>query len=295
MATIYGGGALNSFFGTSAATARSPRPHQRPPQNDNTPPHASKTHPHTHDNTTPTTKTDEVNACVLDVGTHSVKAGYAGDDTPKAVFPSACGVVASESAGADGSGAVKKGGAAAAKKSGDDGDKGEDGGAKKGKKKDGVFVGSDGPTFRRDNMEVCSPFGPDGQVNDWDLAEALWRHALADRLRVTDPADMALLLVEPTHATKASRERCVERLFESLACPAAYLAKAALLACFATAKQTGVVVDAGHMATTGEFRCLFFARVACLCVFFVLSAACPAPQPPPPPLPPPSSLAPPTV
>lgn len=32
--------------------------------------------------------TDEVNAVVLDIGTYAVKAGYAGEDTPKYVFPS---------------------------------------------------------------------------------------------------------------------------------------------------------------------------------------------------------------
>lgn len=32
--------------------------------------------------------TDEVNAVVLDLGTYQAKVGYAGDDTPKYVFPS---------------------------------------------------------------------------------------------------------------------------------------------------------------------------------------------------------------
>ena len=31
---------------------------------------------------------DEVSAIVLDVGSYTVKAGYAGEDTPKAVYPS---------------------------------------------------------------------------------------------------------------------------------------------------------------------------------------------------------------
>jgi hypothetical protein len=219
-----------------------------------------------------TPKTDEVNACVLDVGTHSVKAGYAGDDTPKAVFPSACGVV---DRGNGGTGAVKKGGA---KKGGDD-DK-EDAAmadAEDAKLKRDVFVGSDGPTFRREGMEVVSPFDAEGQVDDWDLCEALWRHALADRLRVTDLSDMALLVVEPTHASKGSRERCVERLFESVGAPAAYLAKAALLASFATARQTSVVVDSGHMATTGEF-CFCLVWFACVRFwFFFAFAPCPRP------------------
>lgn len=31
---------------------------------------------------------DEVSAIVIDLGSHTCKAGYAGEDTPKAVFPS---------------------------------------------------------------------------------------------------------------------------------------------------------------------------------------------------------------
>ena len=34
------------------------------------------------------TGADEVNAVVVDVGSSTVKAGYAGEDAPKAVFPS---------------------------------------------------------------------------------------------------------------------------------------------------------------------------------------------------------------
>ena len=31
---------------------------------------------------------DEVSAIVVDLGSHTCKAGYAGEDAPKAVFPS---------------------------------------------------------------------------------------------------------------------------------------------------------------------------------------------------------------
>ena len=34
---------------------------------------------------------DEVSALVIDIGSSSVRAGYAGDDTPKAIFPSSYG------------------------------------------------------------------------------------------------------------------------------------------------------------------------------------------------------------
>ena len=33
-------------------------------------------------------ETDEVSAIVIDLGSHTCKAGYAGEDAPKAVFPS---------------------------------------------------------------------------------------------------------------------------------------------------------------------------------------------------------------
>lgn len=33
---------------------------------------------------------DEVSAIVVDLGSHTCKAGYAGEDAPKAVFPSVC-------------------------------------------------------------------------------------------------------------------------------------------------------------------------------------------------------------
>ena len=31
---------------------------------------------------------DEVSAVVLDIGSHSVRGGFAGDESPKAIFPS---------------------------------------------------------------------------------------------------------------------------------------------------------------------------------------------------------------
>lgn len=41
-------------------------------------------------------------------------------------------------------------------------------------------------------------------------------------------------------------------MFEKFGSPAMYMAKNAVLSAFATAKQTAVVVDSGHSATTGE-------------------------------------------
>jgi len=95
---------------------------------------------------------DEVSAIVLDLGSHSVKAGYAGQDTPQCVFPSSVGTTA---------------------KSGNDMDT-SDGGKNSSKTKD-YYVDNMG--FRRDGMEVESPFGENGLIQDWDAVEAIWEYA----------------------------------------------------------------------------------------------------------------------
>ena len=47
----------------------------------------------------PSNATDEVSAIVVDMGTHTVKAGYAGEDPPKAVFPTAVGWISKDRLG----------------------------------------------------------------------------------------------------------------------------------------------------------------------------------------------------
>ena len=39
---------------------------------------------------------DEVGALVVDIGSHSVRAGYAGEEQPKCVFPNCTGVLNSD-------------------------------------------------------------------------------------------------------------------------------------------------------------------------------------------------------
>jgi hypothetical protein len=65
------------------------------------------------------------------------------------------------------------------------------------------------------------------------------------------PGENALLLAEPTHATRASRERAVEALFEGQGPPALHLARGAVLGALAVGKQSALVIDAGHRGTTG--------------------------------------------
>lgn len=72
------------------------------------------------------TNADEINAVVLDAGSLNVKAGYAGEDAPKAVFPSLVGRIAGSSGAAPSGAADRR----------------------------GLFVGSQAVNYRRDGMEV---------------------------------------------------------------------------------------------------------------------------------------------
>lgn len=73
----------------------------------------------------------------------------------------------------------------------------------------------------------------------------------SDRLCL-DPKEHPMMLAEPTPHPDAARERTVELMFEKHAPPALFLARDAVLASFATGRQSAIVVDAGHDSTTGE-------------------------------------------
>nr|BBC28470.1 actin-related protein, putative SWR-C component [Yamagishiella unicocca] len=112
-----------------------------------------------------------------------------------------------------------------------------------------LSVGYQALSAKQLGMEVQSPFGPDDLYGDWELVEAMYNHALRDRLGVK-PEEFALMLAEPTHNSRAARERLVELVFETFQAPALFVAKNAMLSAFATARQTALVVDAGYRSTT---------------------------------------------
>jgi actin-like protein 6A len=109
---------------------------------------------------------DEVSAIVVDLGSHTCKAGYAGEDAPKAVFPSVIGAV-------DGVEAMDVDVDSTKTNSNSEDSKTE---SEKEKSKRKLYVGSQAMSYRRDHMEVLSPI-KDGIVSDWDLVDNIWEHA----------------------------------------------------------------------------------------------------------------------
>ncbi|GMH38536.1 hypothetical protein BSKO_06420 [Bryopsis sp. KO-2023] len=170
---------------------------------------------------------DEVNAVVIDVGSGSTRVGYAGEDTPKAVYPSFLGVATSDGDAME----VENGGMHP---------------DSQGKK---FHTGFSSLSHRKDNMEVVSPFGPECMFEDMDRVEALWDHAFKDRLRL-HPEEHPMLVCEPSNNPPATREKLVELAFEKYNPPAVFLARNAVLSSFATGRQTSLLVDSGYKGTT---------------------------------------------
>jgi actin-like protein 6A len=123
-----------------------------------------------------------VNAIVIDVGTYQVKAGYAGEDTPKFIFPSvrpwpllrrAAPLPPARSACL----LTPRRACSVAQAVGQTGDAAANGSDKMDLDGTGrtLHVGSHALAFRRDGMEVVSPF-TDGILTDWEAVEALWDH-----------------------------------------------------------------------------------------------------------------------
>ncbi|GAB2216055.1 hypothetical protein Drorol1_Dr00023822 [Drosera rotundifolia] len=176
---------------------------------------------------------DEVSAIVIDLGSHTCKAGYAGEDAPKAVFPSVVGSIDKmevDDPVSDSNSTVKTFE------------------TEKGKSKRKLYVGTQSLGYRRDHMEVLSPI-KDGVVTDWDIVDAIWDHAFRECLLV-DPTEHPMLLAESSSNNPYQRERAAELMFEKYKVPALFLAKNAVLTAFASGRATALVVDSGGGSTT---------------------------------------------
>lgn len=184
---------------------------------------------------------DEVSAIVVDLGSYSCKAGYAGEDAPKAVFPSVVGSIdqmeVDSEAKPDKEGDSTQDAKSSAKEPDND----------KSKTKRKLYVGTQALDYRRDHMEVISPF-KDGVVADWDMVDNIWNHAFRQRLLI-DPTEHPILLAEPSINTAHQREKAAEVMFENYKVPALFLAKNAVLTSFASGRSTSLVVDSGGGST----------------------------------------------
>ncbi|KAH9951795.1 brg1-associated factor b [Amylocystis lapponica] len=170
---------------------------------------------------------DEVSALVIDIGTSSLRAGYAGDDCPKAIIPTSYGYIEED---------VLLGEDVAMADAGED--------DKKPVKQAKLFIGQNGPSIWRNGMHIANPV-QGGMIQNFDPVPALISHALNEVMRC-NPEEHPVLVTEPAWNTQANRERMAEIMFEEFQAPAFYIANTGVLNAFAAGKGSALVIDIGH-------------------------------------------------
>ena len=180
----------------------------------------------------PTYGGDEVSAVVLDIGSSTTRAGYAGEDTPKVVIPTSYGYIPAREP-SEGS-----------------------------ENQASYYFGDHGPTLWRAQMEVVNPL-KESMVEDWTAVEKLMKVVFDREMRLglagaeLEPdekrgilTEHPLLVTEPSWNSKENRERMIEMAFEEFDTPAYYSVDRSVMAAFAAGKGTAVVVDIGDDLTT---------------------------------------------
>jgi len=154
----------------------------------------------------------EVQALVVDNGSGMMKAGFAGDDAARAVFPTIVGRP----------------------------------------RHAGVMVGKDAyvgeeAQAKRGILTLKYPV-EHGNVAHWDDMEKVWHHTFYNALRVAPEEHPTLSTAQPLDP-KANQEKMTQVHFETFNVPAFYVATPALLALNASGRTTGVVLDCGDAVT----------------------------------------------
>ncbi|CAE7190841.1 unnamed protein product [Symbiodinium necroappetens] len=154
-------------------------------------------------------------AVVVDAGSCLCKAGFSGEDTPRAVFPSVVGRLRHRvvMVGVD--------------------------------FRD-VYVGDDA-LAKRGMLSIRYPIERGIAVN-WEDMQSIWSHIFYNELEVS-PEEYPVLLTEPSVSPKANHEQLIRIMFEAFNVPSLHVALQPVLSMYAVGRTTGVVLQSGHGVT----------------------------------------------
>lgn len=159
---------------------------------------------------------DEIKTVVvIDCGSNTIKAGFAGDDAPRKIFPSQIGYSKNSPINL-----------AMDEKN--------------------YYVGEEAKE-RRGRLQIKYPFH-DSLVADWRDAENTWSYTFFNALKVC-PEEVFAVITESPMNPKKYREKTMETLFELFNLEGVYLASKSLLSLYSTGRTTGCVIDSGKGTT----------------------------------------------
>ncbi|KAG2379438.1 hypothetical protein C9374_006555 [Naegleria lovaniensis] len=151
---------------------------------------------------------EDIQALMIDLGSDSCKAGFAGDDTPRSVFPSLIGTPKH--------------------------------------KIDhyplDAYIGHQALSKRGLlNIDHCIQRGRIINFND---LEKLLNHVFYNELRVS-PQEYPIMFSENSFQSSQNREKLTRLMFETFSVPALYISLQGVLSLYASGRNTGIVVDCG--------------------------------------------------